>query len=106
MQTLVLLDEKVILPVALVAVTEKVSLFPTSKVILLLLTVILPFNAKTQNGKLININNIKHLSAEDIRIAFNHEDIKYILEKCVDAHVYNIDHHHRGTRIGRLVVPC
>lgn len=40
------------------------------------------------------MNNIQHLSAEDIRIAFNHEDIKYVLEKCPSAHVYNIDHHH------------
>lgn len=40
------------------------------------------------------LDNIKHLNVKDIRIAFNHEDIKYLLDECSDAHVYSIDHHH------------
>lgn len=40
------------------------------------------------------MNNISHLKVEDIRVAYNHEDIKYMLKECSDAHVYSIDHHH------------
>lgn len=40
------------------------------------------------------MNNIQHLNPEDIRVAYNHEDIKYILSECKNAHVFNIDHHH------------
>lgn len=34
------------------------------------------------------------LKVEDIRVSYNHEDIKYVLENLEEADVYNIDHHH------------
>lgn len=37
---------------------------------------------------------IPYLDVDDIRVSFNHEDIKFILEEASDAHVFNIDHHH------------
>lgn len=40
------------------------------------------------------LETIKDLRVEDIRISNTHEDIKNLLSDCVNATVYNIDHHH------------
>lgn len=37
---------------------------------------------------------IKYIQPEDIRISYNHEDIKYLLNDCTNVCIYNIDHHH------------
>lgn len=37
---------------------------------------------------------IKSLKPEDIRISYNHEDIKYLLKDLSNVNVINIDHHH------------
>lgn len=37
---------------------------------------------------------IEHLKVEDIRISYNHEDIKNVLNTISDVTVYTIDHHH------------
>ena len=37
---------------------------------------------------------IDNLDTSNIRVAFNHEDIKYLLESCDEVNVYSIDHHH------------
>jgi hypothetical protein len=46
--------------------------------------------------KLVNyiLDTVKNLPITSIRVARSHEDIKYILNDCENAHVYNIDHHH------------
>ena len=36
----------------------------------------------------------KTLDVKDIRVSYSHEDIKNVLNECIDVHVYNIDHHH------------
>ena len=47
-------------------------------------------------AKIVNFitQHISHLTVKDIRVAHSHEDIKYMLDDCNDAHVFNIDHHH------------
>lgn len=37
---------------------------------------------------------IKDVEEKNIRVAFSHEDIKYMLDESSDVHVFNIDHHH------------
>lgn len=37
---------------------------------------------------------IKEMTAEDIRISYNHEDIKNVLNPLSDVTIYTIDHHH------------
>lgn len=40
------------------------------------------------------INHTSHLQVDDIRVAFNHEDIKHMLNNEKEVHVFSIDHHH------------
>jgi hypothetical protein len=37
---------------------------------------------------------IDSIDVGDIRVSYNHEDIKYMLEGLSDVHIFNIDHHH------------
>ncbi len=43
---------------------------------------------------LLLLDLVKYLNPEDVRISYNHEDIKYMLQNDMDLVVYNIDHHH------------